>query len=318
MHAWDAQRSTVLQPPRTTDEVHVDTAVARLAGRQDGVVSRAQLAALGVGRGAIASRVARGSLVRLHRGVYAVGHSAVGARGRMIGALLAVGPDAVLSHRSAAAAWGIVAVSSAPVEVSVPGREARSRAGVVVRTVGHGALPEATRRHGLPVTTAARTLLDVASQLPAEQLERALGDARVLRLVDDADLVAAIARAPRRHPGVAALRRAMAGTRSAATRSTLERTLLRLIRRAGLPPPRANQRWAGHVLDFVWLDERLVVETDGWAAHGQRSAFERDRARDADLVAAGFAVIRVTWRQLQDEPLAVIARIAQSLGARGP
>src|SRR4051812_23175674 len=110
------------------------------------------------------------------------------------------------------------------------------------------------------------------------------------------------------HPGVKALKQATL-TDPTLTRSEAERNLVDLIRKAGLPPPETNTRIAGHEVDAVWRARRLVVEVDGYAYHGTRAAFERDRRRDADLQAAGFRVLRITWRRLQDEPLAVAAAL---------
>jgi very-short-patch-repair endonuclease len=134
--------------------------------------------------------------------------------------------------------------------------------------------------------------------------------------VTDAELAAVIARAPPQHRGISALRTVAAGGRAAPTRSALERAFLRLLAEAGLPAPRVNHRIARDLVDFTWRAERVVVETDGWAAHGHRRAFESDRARDARRQAEGYAVLRFTWRQVTEEPVRVAARVAQTLGMR--
>lgn len=168
---------------------------------------------------------------------------------------------------------------------------------------------------GLPITSPARTLVDLAATMPLEALDIALAEAQVLRLVTPAAVRAALARAPRQ-PGTAALRGLLDGGHGAPTRSELERTMLRLLARAGLPRPRVNTRIARYEVDFAWPAHRLVVETDGWSAHGHRRAFERDRARDVDLQAGGWTVVRMTWRQLTAEPLRAAARLAQLLALR--
>ena len=292
--------------------MNLGPALSRLATRQSGVVSRAQLRALGVGAGAITYWLRCRRLVPLHRGVYAVGHASLSARGRAVAALLAAGPGAVLSHETAAAVWGF-GTANENVHVTVIGREPRSRAGVISHTAER-LHPDDLRRHtGLPLTAPARTLLDLAASSSLDAMVRALAEAQVLRLVTPKDLEAARARA-RSHPGNATLTKAL--TTPEPTRSELERALANLIAAAGLPRPRMNARVGRHEVDALWPDHRLIVETDGWAAHGHRLAFERDRARDAELQALGYSVLRFTWRQVTDERLLVAARIAQLLAGR--
>ncbi len=255
-----------------------------------------------------------GRLVVLHRGVYAVGHTALGWCGRATAALLAGGPGALISHRSAAAAWRILAERGEPVEVTVPRREPRPRPGVVVHTTAALAPEDVRRLDGVPLTAPARTIVDLAASGEAA-LERALAEAQVLRLVARRDLEAAMGRAMDRR-GQPELRRVLAAADGAPTRSELERALLRLVREAGLHRPEVNRRLGPYVVDFLWPREKVVVETDGWAAHANRRAFERDRARDAELQASGYVVLRFTWRQITESPLLVAARLAQVLAVR--
>jgi very-short-patch-repair endonuclease len=165
------------------------------------------------------------------------------------------------------------------------------------------------------VTAPARALVDLAASAPDHEIERAIAEARVQNLVTDRELEQALERAPVR-TGAAKLR-ALASTDASRlwTRTEIERQLLRLLARAGLPTPETNARINGHEVDFLWRAQRLIVETDGYGAHGHQGAFERDRRRDQTHVASGYRVIRVTWRQLQREPLTVIASIAQALAA---
>ena len=174
-------------------------------------------------------------------------------------------------------------------------------------------LPEAdvTTKHGIHVTTPARTLVDLADVLPRRRLERALDEAAYLRL----DVTDLRPRPGRRGSGTLAealVRHHAGATR---TRSNLEERMLTLVHRVGLPAPEVNSSIEGYTVDFAWRADRLIVETDGWAAHGTRHAFERDRRRDADLLAAGWRVLRVSYGRLEAEPEWVAARIAEALRA---
>ena len=250
----------------------------------------------------------------LHRGVYAVGHRALGWRGHATAALLAVGGPATVSHRSAAGAWRILPATDGAIEVSLVGRRVRSRPGIVVHHPAALDARDVRRVDGVPVTSPARTLVDLA-RVREERLDRALAEAQVLRLVTRAELEAAMERAtdPR---GLGELRRALSGAGGEPTRSELERAMLRLVGEAGLPRPEVNRRVGPYTVDFLWPRERMIVETDGWAAHGHRRAFESDRARDADLHARGYVVVRFTWRQIAESRMLVAARLAQALAAR--
>jgi very-short-patch-repair endonuclease len=227
-------------------------------------------------------------------------------------ALLWIQRDCVFSHASAAAMWGLASRSEL-VHVTVLRRDMRRQEAVRVHRVPRLDPRDACLRDGLPVTTPARTLIDLAALASTATLERALAEARVGRLADDRALQAAIARASGR-PGTAALKRLLASEASAApTRSDAERRFGALIARAHLPRPVANVKLNGYEVDFLWPASKLVVEVDGHRFHSHRAAFERDRMRDQVLVASGHRVIRVTWRQLSDEPLALAARMAQAL-----
>jgi very-short-patch-repair endonuclease len=226
-------------------------------------------------------------------------------------AVQAIGEDAVLSIHASAALWRVRAKVDGPIDVTVAGRHARSRPGIRVHNVRS---IEWTTHRGIRVTTPARTLLDLAATVSADDLARAVEEARVLRLVTDASIHAILEAHPRR-AGTAALRREL-NVEARMTRSAAERRLLDLIRQAQLPLPETNVRVHGHEVDALWRAQRLIVEIDGFDAHGTRAAFERDRARDAQLVAAGHRVIRITWRQLRDEPHRVVATLAAALAQR--
>jgi very-short-patch-repair endonuclease len=287
-----------------------DVAIAAVAAEQRGVVSHAQMKAAGLGRGAMAHRVANGRLHRLHRGVYLVGHAAPAPLARETGALLACGPGAVLSHRTAAGLWGLMPPSSGLVDVTVPGRDCGSRAGVRVHKAGEVLEENVGRRERLPVTAPALTVLDMARTLDADALERCVNEALVLKLVDHPEL-RSLAERFKRRTGSAALRRLLDRLEGPnLTRSEAEQRFLSLLVSAKLPRPSTNAKVGGFEVDFLWRRQRLVVEVDGFAFHSSRTAFERDRARDAELQAGGFRVVRVTWRQIVDEPEATVATLA--------
>jgi very-short-patch-repair endonuclease len=295
MHHIGAQQSV-------RGEGAADEAIAELAERQHGVVARSQLRALGLGRGAIAARLRTKRLHRMHRGVYAVGHRRVSRLGWWLAAVLACGPDAVLSHRCAAALWGILEGWPVTVDISAPRRLA-PRAGMRIREAAIAA-DERTVHAGIPVTTVARTLLDLAAVLQPHELDRVLERAEAMRLSDRTPLVALIERHHRRR-GTKNLKGAVKeGLRPAVTRSELERRFLSFIDKAQLPRPQTN-RWlqiGGEWLevDCVWPAQRVIVELDSRAYHQTTAAFERDRKRDR-AQAAGWRVLRVTDQAMREE-----------------
>jgi very-short-patch-repair endonuclease len=287
-----------------------DAAVARLASLQYGVVSRAQLLILGLSEGAIDHRVTVGRLHCVHRGVYRVGHEAPLLFAREAAALLACGELAVLSHFAAGAIWVLAPADELAVDVTVVEGDRRPRPGIRLHRSSLS-WAEVTTCRGLPVTTPVRTLADLSRSTTTAVLERAVEDARRRRLVTRKSLLAAAARAPRL--------RALLDAGPAFTRSQAEQRMVEVIRKAGLPAPDYNVRVAGYEVDVLWREDGLVVEIDGYAYHSGRAAFERDRARDAHLMTAGLRVLRITWRQLADEPERVVALVASGLRPlRGP
>jgi predicted transcriptional regulator of viral defense system len=187
----------------------IDRQVAVLAGRQHSVIDCTQLRALGVRRGGVAYRVRRGRLHPMHRGVYAVGHSVVGREGRWMAAVLAVGPGAVLSHRSAAALLGLRDSSRSAIDVTTP-HKAHSRDGIEVHRTSHLPREDVTRIRGIPCTTVPRTLIDLAEFLTHHEIERVLERAEINRQFD----LRAVTDAIRRHrtrTGAATLRRVLDG-----------------------------------------------------------------------------------------------------------
>ena len=242
-------------------------------------------------------------LQRLWRGVYAFGHSELRLEGRLLGAVLASGRGAVLSHRSAADHWGILRTNRAPIEVTVEARGTRAkRPGIDLHCVRSLDPRDLTVLRGIPVTTVARTLVDLCSVLPDRMVERALEQSHVLRLVHSGALEEILGRTPGRRSAV--LRRLLeVQTRAPTlTRSELEEAFLALCRRGGLPDPEVNTHLHGYEVDFLWRAQRRVVEVDGHAFHSERGAFERDRRKDVDLELAGFPVTRFTHDQVMYEP----------------
>ena len=229
-------------------------------------------------------------------------------------AVLACGAGARLSHGTAARVWGLDDGGPDPrIHVGVVRGHPSPGPDVCVHRLRDDDPESVVRHEGLPLTTPARTLLDLAGYLAASQLERAVARARRQELVIDDDVARLLARHPRRR-GVGRLRAIMALDGGPAfTRSEAEARLLELVRRGGLAAPRVNARVAGWEVDFVWTRARLIVEVDGYAFHASTRAFERDRERDATLMGAGYRVARVTWRQLTTTPEAVLVRLAQAL-----
>jgi very-short-patch-repair endonuclease len=292
-------------------ESQLDRAIGGLAERQHGVVTRAQLLELGLNRGSIMHRIDLGRLRPIHRGVYTIGHRLLTRDGRWMAAVLACGRGAVLSHHSAAALWGVR--QSDRLEVTTQASH-RGPKGV---TVHRSALrpDERTTHRGIPTTTVPRTLMDLSAVVRPDALRSALRKAEQLRLTDPLSLHDLAKRYPRR-AGLAAIK-ALLNDASIGTnivRSELEERFQAFLLKAGLPLPKTNQRVEGYEVDCVWPEQRLIVELDGHATHSPMHAFEGDRARDRRLEAAGWHVIRITWRQLHEEPHLVEADLRLLLG----
>jgi hypothetical protein len=296
---------------------HQDQGVAEVAGRQHGVITHQQLLEVGFSRAGIQRRLRAGRLHRLHRGIYAVGHKALPKLGRLMAAVLACGPDALLSHHSSSGLWALRMTRRRLIDVTALRRNHAGRSGISVHLVDEIHPDDRAVVHGIPVTSVARTLLDLAGVVNKEALARAIEQAERLQLFDLRAIDAVIARSQGRR-GVRALRRALVDYREPPhlTRSELERRFLDLCRDAGFPLPAMNVWVAGQEVDVMWEEERLAVELDGRSFHQTRAAFERDRLRDAALQLAGYRVLRVTRRRLETEPAAVVAAIRALLATR--
>lgn len=293
----------------------IEGAIAALADRQHGVVARRQLAALGVGPRAIENRLLRRSLICLHRGVYAVGHRQLRIEGRWLAAVLAAGRGAVLSHRDAAALHGMrKPPESRKVSVTAPGNV---RGTAALWVFGRRTLTPEDRAivRAIPVTSPARTLVDLAPMLTLGQLQSTLGETDRKGLLDVRAVERALARVKSRHgQGHARLRAALdahAKHGAVLIRSWLEERFLDLVLDAGLPRPLFNAPATGFEVDALWPDHGVVVELDGWADHKEREAAARDRDKTNRLQVAGYVVLRFLYGDVVSRP----AEVAGAIGA---
>lgn len=290
--------------------------IADLAARQRGVVTRAQLLRLGLTRDEIDNWLRSARLHSLYRGVYLLGHPRPIDGTCELGAVLACGPGAVVSHRTAAWLWRLLPRVEDVVDITLAGRHCGVKPGIRLHRLVALDRRDVRKLGGIPVTSPARTIIDVAAVVTPRELERAVAEAQARRLTRESELLSLLAQFTGR-PGTAALRSLVADAAPSLTRSQAEDRLLALVRTAQLPPPEVNVRVGHYEVDFLWREQRLVVEVDGFRYHSSRGAFERDRLRDAALGGMGFRVIRITWRQIVRGPEAVVARIATALAA-GP
>jgi very-short-patch-repair endonuclease len=253
-------------------------ALQRLASEQHGILTRSQLLHAGVGPDTIKRWVSAGRLIQIHRGVYALAYIPPSPHARSMAAVLACGPGAVLSHRSAAKLWGLIPYTG-PIEITA--RTRRRRPGLIVH---ENKLSErdTTRHWGIPATTAARTLTDLAGSMDSASLTRAVNAARINRHLSLDDLPAKFGQQPKRP-----------------TRSAFEDAFRSFCTRHRLPQPEINTIVAGYEVDAYWPESKLIAELDGEDYHQD---FEADRAKDADLVEAGLRVVRVTWDRLTQQP----------------
>lgn len=281
--------------------------MAELAGRQYGLVALWQLETMGFDAQLARKRVAAGRLHRIHQGVYAVGHELLSEKGHLLAAVLACGPEAVLSHRSAASLHGLLDDGRPRIDVIAPNRRGRAPTGIAAHRDGTLTATDRTVVDGIPCISLARTLLDLAATESPRTLRHAVTQAEVER-VFDLRAINELLRRSRGRRGVARLRLAIAhhDPREQDARRELEKRFLALCRKFGLPAPEVN----GHLVvdgismmpDFIWRDAGLIVEADSRRVHGTVTAFEKDRLRDQRLAAAGWTVIRITWRQVVREP----------------
>jgi predicted transcriptional regulator of viral defense system/very-short-patch-repair endonuclease len=300
---------------RQISSAHPDVRLARLAARQHGMVSRRQLMAIGIDDSGIRRRVVQGRLHRVHQGVYAAGHPTLTTEARWMAAVMACGHGAVLSHLDAAALWRIYKGTGARVHVTVG--SSRRAPGLWVHRARRLHPDDLTVKDQIPVTTVARTIVDLTDVLGSDRILRTIREAEFLQLLDLDALNAAVQRAHgRKRLGV--LRQAIeAHTPGQIVREELEHRFLELVRQAGLPPPETNvkikARGRTYEIDCLWREQRVAVELDGRAAHARITAFESDRRKDAALSAIGLRPLRFTWLRVTREPGDVIAELEATL-----
>lgn len=290
-----------------------EQSIAVLAASQYGVVTRAQLLGLGVSAAAVGRRLKSGRLRALYSGVYLVGPIEQD-RALEMAAVLAGGPSARLSHVSALHLWNLLPIEAPrPIHVSVPANRGPSRSGIVFHRVDALADDECTVLKNIPVTTPARTLVDVAGMLGTRELELALATAEREGLLGAEELARLPDRYPRRR-GMAALRRLLSQqTGSHFSESEAERRCRALLRMAGLPDPYTNVSVGPYRLDFFWPDEGVAIEVDGRAYHSSSPRFEGDRKKDNWLRVRGIEVVRLTWRQITRDGIATAVLVGQTL-----
>jgi very-short-patch-repair endonuclease len=302
----------------------VEDRIAAAAARQHGVVTRRQLIDAGLSASAVSRRLAAGRLRSIHAGIYLVG-PLLPPRALEMAAVLASAPGGVLSHLSAASLWGLRAVRGGaaekrfagagvePIDVMIAVSNRARRPGIRVHRVARLDDMDRTIHDAIPITTPARTLLDLARVVGTRDLENAVARAEREGLVSRDALTALVARHPHR-PGTPALRAVLAaGGGPALTRSEAEAKFLALVRTAGLPIPEANVSVGRYEIDFLWRSAGIAVEVDGFQHHSSRPRFEGDRRKDARLLAAGIHVVRLSWRQIADEAIPTAVQVGQAL-----
>jgi hypothetical protein len=275
------------------------------------VLSRAQLESAGVSDSAISRWVRLGRLHRIHCRVYALGHTAISIDGRLHAALLYAGSGAAISHATAGWLWRLIDTEPKRIHLTVPGR----RPSLPEVRIHHSRELATIHCRGFPVTSVARTLVDLGATLHYRQVRRALAEADYLRLLDLRELGSELAR---RRAGSRTLNCALRThlPSLAATRSVLEERFLELCEHAALPQPEVNARVGRMIVDALWRDQRLIVELDGGAAHSGPAAMKRDRERDLALRAMGYTVVRYTWEQVTERPAEVAADLRTILSGR--
>lgn len=270
------------------------------------MVSLAQLFALGFSRGDVRGMLSQGRLHQLYPGVYAIGHTNLIPHARLIAALLTCGPTSFLSHRSAAAVWGLREINSRRIEVSVPGSNLRPRRGLVVHRVAPPDEADLAIRNGLRVSSVPRLLIEVAAHEKPHEVDRLVTQAVRKRILDLEATERALARHARR-PGVANTKRALRAYRPWRDhKSGLERVFAKLIAGTDIPEPQHNVTIDGWEIDFYWPHVRLAVELDGRPYHIAARDMEKDRFKDGQLLLKAIRTLRVTDLRMALEPQRVL------------
>jgi very-short-patch-repair endonuclease len=289
-----------------------DGIVVSIANRQHGVVARRQLRAADVSARWIARRLGKGSLIRAYPGVYRVGHEAPSMEARYMAAVLACGDGAVLAGRAAARLLGLIRAQPAP-DPTVLARTARKIQGIEIHRARTPDSRDITTWKGIPVTTPARTLVDLAESFSAGEVARAVHQAGVLHDTTPEEIDAVLARRPNAK-GAAGLREVVHGDQGK-TLSKLEREFIRLLKAAGLPLPVTNRPAGGVLVDCRWPKHKLTVELDGYRYHRSRHAWELDRKRERQAHARGDQFRRYTWGDVVERPGPTLAELRAVLGS---
>lgn len=287
----------------------VDLAIAHIAGGQHGNITLEQLVAHGLSRGQIAYRIKIGRLHAVFRGVYSVGRPPKTAHEYAMAAVLACGEGAALSHHSALALWGLTEWRWSGIHVTVP---ADRRPKAIKVHIARGLASRDIRTHeGVRMTSPARTILDCAPSLTDNQLSRAVNDGRRSRQAHlrPWHLRDVVERFPR-HPGAKALQRFL-DIKGGPTRSDWEDTFPTFCRQFDLPEPVMSTYVAGHEADALWPEHKIIIELDSWDFHQDRDAFESDRDRDADTLAAGYLTVRITWERIEQRSAREATRLRE-------
>jgi very-short-patch-repair endonuclease len=298
-------------------DAEAEQKLALLATEQHGVAARTQLLALGFTRNKIQRRIDEARLHRIHRGVYAVGHRKLTLKGIWLAAVLAVGADALVSHRAGLALWDLRRSESGLIDVTVPGSSGKpGPKGVRVHTTLSMCPHDVAVIDGIPVTSLAWTVIDYAGIADQRQVRLVLEALERRRIYIGRELDELLERTPNRK-GARTTRAAIAEIAGPAPwhQSVLEETFHELIRASDLPDYEANVFVEGELVDALWRQERVIVELDGFAFHKSRAQFEADRRRDAKLTVAGYKVLRITQQRLQNEPEAVLDDLRALLSA---
>jgi very-short-patch-repair endonuclease len=296
----------------------IDSEIATLAWRQFGLLATWQALPRGITERALTSRACDERLHRVHQGVYSLVPPPLQPPARWHAAVLAYGPHAVLSHITAARLWDLLPARGSVVHVTVPDCKRRRRPGIAV----HGMVLEEFEQSvkgSIPVTSVARTLLDLAGSIPPLELRRSYERAERLRLLNFREIAAVLEAHPRRR-GVRRLARIAAYDPSAAAQaaSELELRFLDLIRGAGLPTPQVNVLVEGYLVDFHWPEAGLVVELDGYEFHSGRREFQRDREKITALQLAGLTVLPFTHHDVTRRPQDVVGAVLGGLRRARP
>jgi very-short-patch-repair endonuclease len=276
-----------------------------------------QLLGLGLSRRAIAARIERGLLHEVFLGVYVFGARRIGRKGRWMAAVLASGEGAVLGHRSAARLWRLLPPAAEVSDVICPPGRVVRRKGICSRQ-SRVQDDEWVVRDGIPVTSPIRTIFDLAAVAEMREVERAFHEAEAREVTDRVSLPLLLERYPGRR-GSKNLRTLLeARAPVGITRNDFEEAFVALVDRYGLMRPRMNAdlaiRGRFFEIDALWERERVAVELDSRGIHGTRKKFESDRQRDRILLAEGWRTMRITWRQLQEEPHQIAEDLKKALG----